>query len=291
MEKVDVIPNYNRRDWQAHANYGAMREAERGYAESTFKQLVSVKVQGIGATRAALGRVLRSVDFVGWSRREETGRLDKRSLSRFAVGDGTLFSRRTSKEATKSAVTVLVDCSGSMSGSMEITAQVATQLGLLLEQSRVSLNIVGFTGSEPRDNYDRDLGTNVQELVLVPFKPRGRSLRQCAKEMGMMPSCAIGGNPDYAAIMYGIEELAAQPEQRKVLFFLTDTGSYIESHMAHAAKMAEKLGITMIAIGIQTRDVKKLFKHAVDVSDIHDLGKHTFNILLKTIKPKKVEST
>jgi hypothetical protein len=44
-------------------------------------------IDNLGATRANLLKLLRSIDTVGWSRREESGRLDRRAFGRFACGD------------------------------------------------------------------------------------------------------------------------------------------------------------------------------------------------------------
>ncbi len=49
--------------------------------------------QGMGATRAHLLRILRSVDLVGWSSHEESGKLDRKALTRFATGSTTVFKR------------------------------------------------------------------------------------------------------------------------------------------------------------------------------------------------------
>jgi hypothetical protein len=72
------------------------------------KNMTSV-IENIGATRAALGRMLRSIDLVGWSRNEESGRLDSKALTRVSQGATAVFSRRAMKQADASAVTVMVD--------------------------------------------------------------------------------------------------------------------------------------------------------------------------------------
>ena len=252
-----------------------------------FEKQMSSPPTAVGATRAALSQMLRSIDLVGWSRNEESGRLDRKALSRMAAGATTVFSRRDTKPADKSAVTILVDCSGSMYDVMSITAKVSIQLAKMLEQARVNVAVTGFTGSEPDSGeaHDSDTGTTEQVLVAVQFKERGESLRAAAPKMGAIRDCASSGNPDYAALMYGIEEIATQPEQRKVVFFLTDTGSYDRAHMRHAQKFADRMGVVLIAIGIGAR-VTTLFKHGADVHDISDLGGKTFTTLLRTLRTK-----
>ena len=90
---------------------------------------------GLGATRSNLLRILRSIDLVGWNTHEESGRLDRKAFTRFASGSVAVFSKRTYVEAERSAVSVLIDCSGSMDNDGRIrTAQtVAIQLAKILD--------------------------------------------------------------------------------------------------------------------------------------------------------------
>jgi cobalamin biosynthesis protein CobT len=261
--------------------------ADRASSVAFFEGEISKPPTAMGATRAALGQMLRSLDLVGWSRNEESGRLDRKALTRLSAGATTVFSRRTTKVADKSAVTVLVDCSGSMATEMVMAASATIQLAKMLEQARVSVRVIGFTGSDPDtgEGYDSDTGTDEQVLVIVPFKDRGETLRAAAAKMGAIRNCASAGTPDYAAIMHGIEELATQPESRKVLFFLTDAGSYDKKHIAQAQKFADRMGVTVIAIGIGC-NVTRLFKHGANVGNIADLGGSTFTALLRTLKAK-----
>ena len=266
---------------------GRTISANRARALNYFEGVMREKPQGVGATRAALSQMLRSIDLVGWSRNEESGRLDRKALSRLAAGATTVFSRRDVKPAEQSAVTVLVDCSGSMNVVMYETAELTIHLSKLLEQAKVNYIVTGFTGSEPqdKDSWDSDTGVKEQVLVTIPFKNRNESLRAAAHKMGWIPRCASSGNPDYAALMHGIEELAVQPEGRKILFFLTDTGSYDRVHMAHCQTFADRQGVTLIALGIKAK-VATLFKHAAEIFDISDMSGKTFTTLLRTLRTK-----
>lgn len=266
---------------------GTTFDVSRARALEFFEEEIASPPTAVGATRAALSQMLRSVDLVGWSRNEESGRLDRKAFTRLAAGATTVFSRRESKVADRSAVTILVDCSGSMAMVMTTTARVSIQLAKMLEQARVNTRVVGFTGSQPNGtkSFDDETGTQEQVLVTIEFKGRGQSLRSVAAQMGAIRDCALSGNPDYAAVMHGVEEIATQPEQRKVVFFLTDTGSYDRVHMEHAQRFADRMGVLLIAIGIGAT-VSTRFKHGADVANIEDLGGSTFTALLRTLKAK-----
>ena len=257
---------------------------ERAAGSKSFQKSVAEEVKGIGATRAALGRMLRSIDFVGWSHSEESGRLDRKALTKVKLGATSIFSRRAAKVAERSAVTIMVDCSGSMMGTMGMAQNVTVQLGKLLEQSRVNFAVTGFTGSEPTDNYDKKMRCYVEDVDFIPFKNRNESMVKAAVKLGYICNSARSGNPDYSALMFCIEEIKTQPEQRKIIFFLTDTGSYSEEAMAQVQKSAGQFGVEIIAIGLGTHGINTLFKHGVDVNNLADLGSKTFKQLLTTLK-------
>jgi hypothetical protein len=52
----------------------------------------------------------------------------------------------------------------------------------------------------------------------------------------------------------------------------------------HLQKMAESLGVTIIAIGVGRTDVEKCFTNSENVADIKDLASASFNRLLKTVE-------
>ena len=49
-----------------------------------FEREFKANQVGMGATKANLIRLLKSVDLVGWSSHEESGRLDRKAFSRYA---------------------------------------------------------------------------------------------------------------------------------------------------------------------------------------------------------------
>jgi len=241
----------------------------RQSSTNRFSECLANRVNG--ATRANLLRILRSVDLVGWSRREESGRLDRRGFVRFSTGDANIFSRREHKEAERAAVQVMVDCSGSMGRNMTQAQEVTITLADILDKAKVPSAIHGFT-------------TSSMSLALLPLKQWGDSLRKAAALLGSLDDFSIGGTPDYQALHWGIEQLVKRNESRKVLFIITDAVGYARHEMKQINKIAESFGITIVAIGIGRTDVIKFFKHSVNVLNPKDLGGKAFNTLLRAVK-------
>ena len=260
--------------------------------EAKFVELAQQKTVNMGATRANLVRLLKSLDLVSWSSHEESGRLDRRAFTRFAVGDKNIFSRREVSEATTSAVSMLIDCSGSMNDNAEIiTAQeIAVQLSRLLDRADCEYSVTGFYGHQSGTMIQGSGATKMttsvptESVTFIPFKLWNESLQKAAAKLGSMGHWARASTPDYSAIMTKLEELAWRKEDRKIMLLLTDACGYIPAHMKHLQRFADKQGIKLVVIGIGGTQVESIFTHAVNVRDLRDLASTAFNKLLATVK-------
>jgi cobalamin biosynthesis protein CobT len=258
---------------------------DRQDCESRYVHTLRQAPQGIGTTRTNLQRLLHSLDFVGWSSNEESGRLDRRALTRFAAGSANIFSRRQYIEAETSAVSVLIDCSGSMNdhNRIGVAQQVAVHLSNILQRARVPFAVNGF--HQGKSVYHG--GDSQTEMpTFLPFKPWNKSLQQSVAALGAINQCASGGTPDYSAIANSIDDLSRRSEHRKILFIITDADGYNRKHMEHLQRLADKVGILIVAIGIQSESVTRCFVNSASVDNVNELASTAFNQLLKTVRQK-----
>jgi cobalamin biosynthesis protein CobT len=261
-------------------------------AQMSYSVEFNSEPSGLGATKATIQRILRSLDLVGWNTHEETGRLDRKAFTRYATGSTAIFSKRHHVEAQASAVTILIDCSGSMGNGMRIeTAQsVAIQLSKMLDKANASFNVVGFYGGQGHASQGATGATtdsivaSVEFTEFIPFKTWNESLTKASAKLGSISRWAKHSTPDYSALSISLEELSKRDEQRKILFFLTDADSYTKSHMVHLQGIAEKLGIKIIAIGVGKTDVEQCFKIAQNVENVNNLADASFGKLLKELR-------
>lgn len=269
-----------------------MHLISKSACENNFSVKYNVQPSGLGATRANLLRLLRSLDLVGWNTHEESGRLDRKAFTRYAVGSTAIFSKRQHVEAEQSAVSVLIDCSGSMSngGLIETAESIAIQLSRILDKANVSFNVTGFYGGGGRATiYETGASTQQAEVryerpTFVPFKSWGDSLQRASAKLGSIHQWAQSSTPDYSSISITIEDLAKRTEQRKILFLLTDASGYNKPQMKHLQGIADKLGIKIVAIGIGKTDVKECFTTSENVKSVDDLASASFNKLLKELQ-------
>ena len=261
-------------------------DAERNYSFQYNRQ-----TSGLGATRANIMRLLRSLDLVSWSTHEETGRLDRKAFTRFACGSTAIFSKRTYQEAQASAVSMLIDCSGSMSsdGLIETAEAIAIQLSRILDKANVEFAVTGFHGSEDIVGRNATGATDniiirKEEPVLIPFKTWRESLQKASAKLGSIHRWARSSTPDYSAISLILEDIAMRDEHRKIVFLLTDANGYNKEHMRHLQDLADRLKIKIIAIGIGRTDVKECFRSSENVTSVDGLASTSFNKILKELK-------
>jgi cobalamin biosynthesis protein CobT len=261
-------------------------------AQMSYSVEFNAEPSGLGATKATIQRILRSLDLVGWNTHEETGRLDRKAFTRYATGSTAIFSKRHHVEAQASAVTILIDCSGSMGngGRIQTAQSVAIQLSKMLDKANASFNVVGFHGGQGHASQSPTGATadiivaSVEFTEFIPFKTWNESLTKASAKLGSISGWAKHSTPDYSALSISLEELSKRDEQRKILFFLTDADSYTKSHMVHLQGIADKLGIKIIAIGVGKTEVEQCFKIAQNVENVSNLADASFGKLLKELR-------
>lgn len=170
-----------------------------------------------------------------------------------------LFKRRSEVAGIDSAVSIVLDCSGSMSNDdrMQHAIDVCYALLTTLSQAGVPTSVVTFSG------------------VVSTLKPwntpyqRVKPLLECV-------ACS-GGTNDYAALNFAHGMLLRRTEARKVCFVLTDgEGAPAATH--DQCNAGSRLGITTIGIGIQ-ENVSHVYPNAVRVNNLNDMGTVAFNKL------------
>jgi hypothetical protein len=65
---------------------------------------------------------------------------------------------------------------------------------------------------------------------------------------------------------------------------LTDADGYNREHITHLQNVAKRCGVIIVAIGIDSADVEKVFDNAATVNDTRELASTAFNTLLKSLR-------
>ena len=241
-----------------------------------FHKIASHEIPGVGAVKTNLARLLRSIDLVGWSRNEESGRLDRRAFTRYAAGSVNIFSRRERKDAETSSVYTLLDVSGSMDvgGCINLAQEVLIHLARLLEKTHARHKVCAF-----RSAYvDHDLGESAR---FFNVKDWNESVNRVAPKLGFLHEITGGGTPDFTALSHALTDIAAQDTTRKVLFVLTDADGFNREGVKRIEANAEASGVTLIVIGIKSN--VSVFKNSCSVHDLRQLASSAFATLVRNV--------
>jgi cobaltochelatase CobT len=225
-----------------------------------------------------------------------SGRLHGGSLHRLMVKDDRVFRRKQEAPSKETAVTLLVDNSGSMSGpKMKTAAAVAYALSSTLERVGIAHEVIGFTthyniSGKMKDEYKAEVErtgvpyTRVEPIYMPIYKGWDERLTaDTKKRFAKMFSRAdfLSQNIDGECIRIAAERLMRRREQRKVLIVLSDGSPACGSPFPHeitkdckrAVIEVTKAHIETIGIGILTDCVKRFYPKHVVLNDLAELPK------------------
>lgn len=237
----------------------------------------------IGPMQKEIERIMASQSFVLRIPGQRSGRLHSPSLFRVQQGDPRVFTQREEHRSKDTAVTLLIDNSGSMRGTKMHLAMIAGYaLSATLEKVKIAHEVIGFTTgdyySTPKEmqeamsksvshDFDRYI-----PIIMPVFKAFNERIDSTVKERmawAAYDQVGLQGNYDGECLLYAAARLAPRPERRKVLIVLSDgqpaAGPNGHSHLKGVVDMMpKKFGIECIGIGIQDSSVRHYYdKHVV----------------------------
>ncbi|MCE8028689.1 cobalt chelatase [Halomonas daqingensis] len=192
--------------------------------------------QAINLPRLArrLGSVLWEPRNDGWDFGQEEGRIDGRRLAQLVSSptERRLFYREQVKLGTDCAVTLLIDCSGSMKHHILPVTMMAESLIRALEMIGASTELLGFTTgawnggrayqawmSQGRPRHPG----RVSEACHLIFKDANRSWRRARNEIAaLLKPDLFREGIDGEAVDWACERLLTRPETRRILLVISD---------------------------------------------------------------------
>lgn len=224
------------------------------------------------ALRRRIERMMESVARTTMTTSRTGNHLDMKKLYRLQSGDTRVFNKRVDGIALNTAVHLLIDRSGSMSGSIGMALDATLALHLSMDGIKgVTSSVAAFPHSIPGHG-----GDNV--LLIADF---GESPKRTAGRYGAIG--VTGSTPLSEAMMWCAHRLWSRREERKILFVATDGGpDDLESAKAVIRSMQSK-GIEVIGLGINY-DTSHLIKESKTISDIREMPNAVFEMLGSKLK-------
>lgn len=279
------------RDNGGHATYNEVRNTVSGT---------------VGTVARVLRRDLQTITQKRWRTGLSDGALDTKILHRAYVGSNELYKRRTQNRSIDTALSILVDCSGSMAGlPITICQEMAVALEAALVNTPVKTEIIGF-----RSTSDRDIPESVKPMIdsleaqgetyhredveMLVFKAFSDGRTKATLGLGNMHHAAGGGTPTGEAIMMAGARLLKRKEGRHVMLVLTDGAPNDNKKCKEAVDSLEKCGVTVFGFGIASDAVKHAFARHTIISEIRELGSIVMGTLSReligsaSMKPRNI---
>ncbi|TJY57275.1 hypothetical protein E4T66_17880 [Sinimarinibacterium sp. CAU 1509] len=208
-------------------------------------------------------------EFMVLMTRARSRQLQPRSSGRVRPGKFVLstmgakaFGRRTESLVRQTAVELLVDVSGSMSGSASV---LAAQAAVAVAEACAAVQIPFAVSAFGSNSY-------------WALKRFDQVLVDAHASLGALPLLAAGGTPLGEAMELSAMNLLGRPEARKILFCVTDGDP---NNRSHARAMVEGLKghLEVVGVGIGGHSCEGLFDDFITVPRIEDLGGELINYL------------
>ena len=203
------------------------------------------------------------------------GRLDTKTLHKLFVADPKIFRQAGLRVGHNTAIHLLIDASGSMSGSINLVSQVAYSLCLSLSETPgINVGASVFPGQQTRRSKTRDKSWD----TVSPILRHGQALHH------KFQLEAEGGTPMGEAIWWALQEMAPLRVSRKMIVILTDGEPDHISNTNLAIAEAEGLGYELYGLGIGETSIKSLLPgQSAEITHLSELPRKLFELLGQVI--------
>jgi len=240
---------------------------------------LSVRACGVSAARLArrLQTLLALPQIDGWDSAQDSGYIDGRRLAQMVAkpDEQSVFRLPHSAARADVALTLLLDCSGSMKQHMEKLAPLVDLLTRALDMAGVATEVLGYTtnswngGRVMRDW--RRAGKPAQpgrlnELCHMVFKESGQPWRRSKPGLAaMLKPDLFRECVDGEALRWAAERLRAQETERRMLVVFSDGSPmdgatvlandthYLDRDLQHVARQLEReaaIGLCAVGLGL-----------------------------------------
>ena len=217
---------------------------------------------------------------------QKKGTLHTGSLHKLFSGNDSIaskvFRKRVVSSTLDTSVCLLVDCSGSMSGTkFDMACAGAGALAEALKPLNIPYSVLGFTNTVGKEEQPiiwvfNDFNEKIQQSELISRFSRA--------------SACLWQNSDGDAIAYAANQLMMHKSHRKVLLVLSDGSPAgrdwagdINRYTATVVKDVEDMGVDVYGIGICDSNVTMYYKNNVVVNDLDKLSSTILSVIDRSI--------
>lgn len=264
-------------------------------------------VQGmVGPIARDLERAFTARNKTLWQQGTRSGKLSTPNLYRLTCGEDQVFKKKIEHKTREVDVSLVIDCSGSMSGSKIQTAMAAAWvMSEVLDKIGVKHEIIGFT-TKYHEDKDRPLYDewaalshagkqfDRHEPIYMPvFKGFDERFSiEVKKRMVSLPrvSGVLIQNIDGESVQYAYERLMKRSGKGKMMIVFSDgmpaagiSSSKLNRHLKTTVKAIEAKGVNIVGVGIMSNSVQQFYRKNVPLNNIADLPGETLKQLREAL--------
>lgn len=276
----------------------------------TFEQLKE-SLGSLNVMRGRIAQLFMAKTASRWTNDREEGKINSRALATVSTGNRRVFREKLMSKDRDTAVTFLVDHSGSMQyGPLEQAMKAVVAFLETLEGTKIKTEVLAYTTAYPvdrrassweqqrqmqefyqipnRDQYGRIEGT-LHVIVKGFEEPYGRKVKARISNYEL-EDC--NNNCDGDSVRWAYDRLRLRPEKRKVLFALTDgmvcNNGNEEQGMAYLKKVCDTIeadpSVELICLAINEQGAKQYYKNCIDLDNAESLPDTLMKELKKLLK-------
>lgn len=236
------------------------------------------------------------------------GILDRKKLTKLVTGINLedIWVNVKNNDFENSALTILLDNSGSMRGTPIVMAALACEIiATILEKFALKVEIIGFTTADWRGGKSRKLWQEqggiknpgrLNDLRHIIYKSFNEKFKKARLNLGLMlKEGFLKENIDGEALLFASSRLMQRDEQRKILMVLSDgtpvddstnlanDEDILTNHLHHVIKRIEReKKIELIGVGIG-HSTENFYQNAISIKNIEELGDVMIEKIIKVI--------
>ena len=225
------------------------------------------------------------------------GVLDRKKLTRIIIDSQLqdIWVNNKNHEYQDTALTILLDNSGSMRGNPIIMSALACEIiADILQNFAVKTEIIGFTTGDWKGGRVRKMWEisnrpenpgRLNELRHIIYKHFNQNFKKAKINLGLMLKEGIlKENIDGEALLFAKSRLMQQSEKRKILLVISDgtpvddstshcnSEEILSQHLHHVINNIEKKSkIEIVGIGIG-HSTEEFYRNSISIKNLDELG-------------------
>lgn len=272
----------------------------KGGSADQYNAIKAKVAKQVSALRAKLVRIIRTRTESRQQYDQDHGALDTSSLHQLRLGNKRVFGKTIKGEELDTAVSILIDMSGSMgyADSPSDNAHWARLTAVALAETFQALNIpfevIGFHNTGYLHTKTPGPFQSRMPFEYHVFKSFDDNYRRTRTRM-----VGITGkhqNADGEAVLAVAKRLAARPESRKLYFVISDGAPACpgmdftkgSAHLKRVVKQIRESGIQLFGIGMGYEAIAHYYgkEHSICVNKLDTMAANIF----KVVRAKLVEN-